>query len=75
MTTVRHKKQMSTLSHSDEVLKTEEEPLAFSFHGHDQTKNRRTVNGEPVPPQITQPDPTLKASTGEHGHCYVTFKI
>ena len=44
MTTVRHKKQMSTLSHSDAVLKTEEEPLAFSFHGHDQTKNRRTVN-------------------------------
>ena len=44
MTTVRHKKQMFTLSHSDEVLKTEEEPLAFSFHGHDQTKNRRTVN-------------------------------
>ena len=55
MTTVRHKKQMFTLSHSDEVLKTEEEALAFSFHGHDQTNNRRTVNGEPVPPQITQP--------------------
>ena len=55
MTTVWHNKQMFILSHSDEVLKTEEEPLAFSFHGHDQTKNRRTVNGEPVPPQITQP--------------------
>ena len=55
MTAVRHKKQMFTLSHSDEVLKTEEEPLAFSFHGHDQTKNRRTVNRWPVPPQIAQP--------------------
>ena len=40
MTTVRHKKQMLTLSNSDEVLKTEEEALAFSFHGHDQTKKR-----------------------------------
>ena len=64
MTTVRHKKQMLTLSNSDEVLKTEEEPLAFSFHGHDQTKNRRTVNGEPVPPQITQPWKQAPASMG-----------
>ena len=64
MTTVRHKKQMFTLSHSDEVLKTEEEPLAFSFHGQDQTKNRRTVNGEPVPPQITQPWKQAPASMG-----------
>ena len=64
MTTVRHKKQMFTLSHSDEVLKTEEEPLAFSFHGHDQTKNRRTVNGEPVPPQIAQPWKQAPASMG-----------
>lgn len=44
MTTVRHNKQMFILSHSDEVLKTEEELLAFSFHGQDHTKNRRTVN-------------------------------
>ena len=72
MTTVRHKKQMFTLSHSDEVLKTEEEPLAFSFHGHDQTKNRRTVNQWTG---ATTDNPTSKASTGEHRHCYVTFKI
>ena len=67
MTTVRHKKQMLTLSNSDEVLKTEEEALAFSFHGHDQTKKRWTG--------ATTDNATLKASTGEHGHCYVTFKI
>lgn len=40
MTIVRHNKQMFILSHNDEVLKTEEEPLAFSFHDHGQTKNR-----------------------------------
>lgn len=40
MTIVRHNKQMFILSHNDEVLKTEEEPLAISFHDHGQTKNR-----------------------------------
>ena len=42
MTIVRHNKQMFILSHNDEVLKTEEEPLAISFHDHGQTKNRWT---------------------------------
>ena len=64
MTTVWHNKQMFILSHSDGVLKTEEEPLAFSFHSHDQTKNRRTVNGEPVPPQITLTWKQAPASMG-----------
>ena len=61
MTTVRHNKQMFILSHSDEVLKTEEELLAFSFHGQDQTKNRRTVNRWTG---ATTDSPTSKASIG-----------